>query len=189
MGKPENFIFGGWVQAVGTVLSALGNTPNIPVSLKIKKEFDLLGNTLQATGNAIQVEKLTLDDLNNIGNELQAIGNTTVVASFLLPVDQPTKEGLDTKGNLLQALGGAISFSENWKEKNTLNVLYNGIGNLLQVIGNSLQALSLQSKADATLINTIGHWIQTTGAVMTAIGGTMGDEIFSSQSDSPNSYS
>ncbi|CQR46508.1 hypothetical protein BN1058_00769 [Paraliobacillus sp. PM-2] len=188
MSKQENIVFGGWVQAIGTVLSALGNTPNIPIPSKIKEDFDLIGNVLQATGNAIQVETITLEDLNSIGNEIQAIGNTTVVASFLLPVDQTTKEGLDTKGNLLQALGGAVCFSENWKEKNSRDVLYNGIGNLLQVIGNSLQALSSQSKTNATLINTLGSWIQAIGAVMTAIGGTMGDEIFISPNDRSNNY-
>ncbi|MFB1051291.1 hypothetical protein [Paraliobacillus sp. JSM ZJ581] len=188
MDNQENIVFGGWVQAIGTVLSALGNTPNISISSEIKKDFDLIGNTLQATGNAIQVKEFTLEDLYSIGNEIQAIGNTTVVASFLLPADQMTKERLDTKGNLLQALGGTVSFSENLKEKNSLDVLYNGIGNVLQVIGNSLQALSSQSKTNATLINTLGSWIQAIGAVMTAIGGSMGNDIFVSPNDISNSY-
>ncbi|WP_058307677.1 DUF6944 family repetitive protein [Gracilibacillus massiliensis] len=169
----DNLLFGGWVVAIGTVISALANTPSFSITPSAKNDLKIIGNSLQATGNAIQVERLTSVQLENIANEIQAIGNTTVISSLILPFDKQIKNTLNTKGNLLQALGGGISFSEDWNKERTINVLYSGIGNLLQVIGNSMQALSTQSKKSEMEWNTIGNWIQATGALMTAIAVTI----------------
>ncbi|WP_079710877.1 DUF6944 family repetitive protein [Paraliobacillus ryukyuensis] len=171
MSKHEKVVLGNWIQATGTIISAVANTPDIPISANLKQDFKVIGNTLQATGNAIQVEKLTLRNLNNIANEIQAVGNTLEIASLMLPIR--SSDTLSSQGDLLQALGSVISFSEEWKKERTIEVLYLGIGNLLQAIGNSLQALATRSKSNATILNTIGNWIQATGAVMTAIGASI----------------
>lgn len=170
MNEQENTIFGEWILAIGTVISAIANTPSTNLPYQLTADFKIIGNALQATGNAIQVNQLSLVDLNHIANEIQAIGNTTVIASLLLPLNQIGKTNLNINGNLLQALGGGISFAEDLQEEPKLPLLYNQIGNLLQVIGNSLQAISTRHQSHATTLNAIGNWIQATGAIMTAIG-------------------
>ncbi|MGP4041217.1 DUF6944 family repetitive protein [Gracilibacillus sp. D59] len=173
MEKENNKLLGGWIQAVGTVLSALGNTPRIALSSDIKDDLKLIGNVMQATGNTLQVKGISLQDLNSLGNEIQAVGNITEVASLRLPVTDNVKSLLGIQGDLMQALGGGMNFAEEWQKEITVEVMYNGFGNLLQVIGNSLQALSTRSTTNATEINTIGNWIQVIGAIMTAIAGSV----------------
>ncbi|WP_208590913.1 DUF6944 family repetitive protein [Gracilibacillus suaedae] len=171
--KQQNSLLGAWEQALGTVLSAVGNTPSIALTSEVKENLDLIGNVMQATGNALQVEQFSLKDINSIANEIQAVGNVTEVASLHLPVSVKKKRLLNIQGNLLQALGGSIAFTEEWHKELTIEVIYSGVGNLLQAIGNSLQSIANQNTPKAEELNAIGNWIQATGAIMTAIAETI----------------
>lgn len=80
---------------------------------------------------------------------------------------------LNIKGNLTQAAGGSLSFADVLYEEPTEDTFYNIYGNLLQVIGNSMQGIGGIKGikgADGVLINAVGSWIQATGSVLTLIG-------------------
>lgn len=46
-------IFGSWIQAIGTVISAIGSTPSDENNKEFQFNLNLWGNVLQATGNAV----------------------------------------------------------------------------------------------------------------------------------------
>ena len=97
---------GAWMQAIGTIISAIGNTPTIVRTEDSSRNLDLWGNVLQGTGNALiadSVEEITLD---KIGNKIQTTGNMLIVFAFLGPVSEQVETELNIKGNMIQATGG-----------------------------------------------------------------------------------
>ncbi|WP_273832180.1 DUF6944 family repetitive protein [Guptibacillus sedimenti] len=168
-------VFGSWIQATGTVISAIGISSFFTIGSEILNSLNLIGNVLQATGNAILADTIRELSLDKIGNEIQAIGNSTVISGILLDLDVQTKIKLDIDGNLLQALGGATSLAQALESIPSAAVLYSIYGNSLQATGNSLQAYAgakgLRNE-DGENINIVGSWIQATGAVISAIGQT-----------------
>ncbi|MFL8936068.1 DUF6944 family repetitive protein [Rossellomorea oryzaecorticis] len=173
MGNEFKATFGAWVQAVGTVLSAIGNTPSKSLSDDTLTNLDIIGNEMQATGNALEADAIKNPfDLTKIGNQVQSIGNLTVLSGLVFDFNEVTKQELDIKGNLLQALGGSAAVADSLDEERTLDELLSIYGNALQVIGNSLQAISgileLNNEESGDL-NVIGSWIQAVGAVLSAL--------------------
>src|SRR5690625_1919476 len=158
------------MQAIGTIISAIGNTPTIVRTEDSSRNLDLWGNVLQGTGNALiadSVEEITLD---KIGNKIQTTGNMLIVFAFLRPVSEQVETELNIKGNMIQATGGSLSFVDALNEEMTVITLYDIYGNLLQIIGNSMQSIggrkSLKEN-DGETINTIGSWVQAIGSVLT----------------------
>lgn len=98
--------FGSWTQAIGTVISAVAGTPSNVLGEEFREKLDLIGNELQATGNAILADAEETWSLNKFGNVIQAIGNSTVILGLVIDFDEVTKQELIIKGNLIQALGG-----------------------------------------------------------------------------------
>ncbi|WP_226671412.1 DUF6944 family repetitive protein [Metabacillus litoralis] len=174
MANEKNAVLGSWIVATGTTLSAIGATPSRVLNESQLKSLDLWGNVLQATGNALTADSEENYTLDKVGNEIQAIGNTTIVASILLYFDKKTKIELNIKGNFLQALGGGVAFTEALGREPTLDELLIVNGNLLQAIGNSLQAISgireLRGE-EANKLNEVGSWIQAIGSILCALGG------------------
>jgi hypothetical protein len=171
----EKGVFGSWVEAIGTILAAIGSTPIKEINSSILNSFTLIGNVMQGTGNALVADTITPPSLNKIGNQLQAIGNSTVVTSILIDFDERVKRILNIDGNWLQAIGGSVSLSDALGGEVSASALYSIYGNFLQVVGNSLQAISgikELNNEDATNINVVGSWIQAVGAVISAIGQT-----------------
>ncbi len=167
-------LFGSWVQAAGTVLAAISSIPSLPLEQKIKTDFSLIGNLMQATGNALLADSETEITLNKIGNEIQAFGNSTVIAGILIPFNEETKTNLSKQGNLLQALGSAAALPDLLiKEKSFINMLFI-IETFLQSIGNSLQAVSenIEQTETKEAVDFAGSWIQATGAVIQALAQT-----------------
>lgn len=175
MENNQKAILGSWIQASGTVLSAIGSTPTNVISDDLLDDLNLWGNVLQATGNALiaDTEKdLTLD---KVGNIVQSIGNSTVITGMLIHFREDTKQLLDIQGNWLQALGGGVSFADAFGQEPSLEVLFSLYGNLLQTIGNSLQAISgvLELKnQNGQKLNVIGSWIQAIGSILSFISQT-----------------
>jgi hypothetical protein len=187
-------LFGAWIQAIGTVIAAVGSSPSLESDTKAS--LNLWGNALQGTGNALIADAEEGFSLGKLGNEVQAIGNTTVIAGILFPVKEETKQKLDINGNFLQAVGGGIALPDDLlDEPSTIRTL-NIAGNVFQIIGNSLQALGgieeLKSNrenkdkykgyresnesqelsySESFAIN--GSWIQAVGSVISAIAQTM----------------
>lgn len=187
-------LFGAWIQAIGTVTAAVGSTPSL--NDHTQQSLNLWGNVLQGAGNALIADAQEGFTLEKLGNEVQAIGNTTVVAGILLNISKENKLKLDINGNLLQAVGGGVALPEDLlDEPSTIRTL-NIAGNVLQIIGNSLQAFggaeelskmrdknedrykgyreSNESKeissSESLAIN--GSWIQAVGSVISAISQT-----------------
>jgi hypothetical protein len=173
MGNEFKATFGAWIQAVGTVLSAIGNTPSKSLSDDTLEQIDIMGNEMQAAGNALEADAINNPfDLTKIGNQVQSIGNLTVLSGLIIDFNEVTKQELDIKGNLLQALGGSAAVADSLDEERTLDELLSIYGNALQVIGNSLQAISgimELNNEDSGDLNVIGSWIQAVGAVLAAL--------------------
>ncbi|GGB60907.1 hypothetical protein F3157_22865 [Virgibacillus dakarensis] len=74
--------------------------------------------------------------------------------------------------NLIQAAGGSLSLTDALSGELTTESLYDVYGNLLQIIGNSMQAISGIKElkgADDEMINTVGGWIQAIGSILSVI--------------------
>jgi hypothetical protein len=173
MDNEQKELFGAWVQAFGTTLAAVGSSPTRIFSDNQLTSFNLWGNVLQGTGNALMADSEEAYTLNKIGNQIQALGNVTVVSGIVLDVDEVTAQNLDIKGNLMQALGGSAALSETIGEEPSSEFFYAFYGNILQIIGNSMQAIGgiieLQG-GDGEKINFAGSWIQAAGSIIQAIG-------------------
>lgn len=166
--------FGSWIEAIGTVFSALGSTPLRGIEQEFLNNLNLWGNVLQATGNALvaDAQEITLE---KIGSELQAIGNIIVIAAIVIEFNEDTKQVLHIKGNWLQALGGGAALAHELENSKTTNQAFSIIGNGLEIAGNSLQALGKiyeRKKRDGQLLEVNGSWIQAVGSVILAIGQT-----------------
>lgn len=168
---------GSIIQAIGTVISAYANTPNKYFSETFLDDLDLIGNALQATGNALIADGQDPFTLSRIGNEIQAAGNTTVIAGMIMPFEDRTKQVLNIKGNLLQSFGAGIELGDELDEEPSLNKAINVISNLLQAAGNALQALGGKYELDepngdheySQSLILAGSWIQAVGAVLSAL--------------------
>lgn len=177
-------IFGSWIQAIGTVISAIGSTPSIVNNKEIQFNLNLWGNTLQATGNSVLADVQETINFEKIGNEIQAIGNSTIIAAMIIRFSEETEQGLTTKGNLIQALGGGVALGDDLGQKVSPVETLSIIGNILQIIGNSLQAIggvfkleknndsNETNNSDGESLEVIGGWIQAVGAILSAIGQT-----------------
>jgi hypothetical protein len=180
-------LFGAVITAIGTILSAIASIPTQSTRITdLYKGLDIVGNTLQGTGNAIQADAQRNPSLEKLGNEIQAIGNSTVVAGLILDVEEVTEEKLVITGNLLQALGGGVALGEEFEDPSAPGQIYNIYGNLLQSTGNSLQAIGgsinlrekeeseSESESDSDspgdVIIFTGSWIQAIGSVISILG-------------------
>ncbi|MEI5907060.1 hypothetical protein WAK64_08320 [Bacillus spongiae] len=172
MNNEQQLVFGSWIQAIGTTVAAIGATPSKILSEEQLEGLSVIGNVGQAVGNALIADTIEEFDLTKAGNEIQSIGNLTVISGIVIDFDEDTKLNLDISGNLLQALGGSAAVSETFNEDPSVDVLLAIYGDLLQVIGNSLQAIAgiIESKdRDSGNINEIGSWIQAIGSILAAL--------------------
>ncbi|BCB05556.1 DUF6944 family repetitive protein [Bacillus sp. KH172YL63] len=172
MSNKQKATFGAWVAAIGTVLAAIGSTPIKRIPEDTLEAFSLIGNEMQGTGNALQADAIDGFSLTKAGNQIQAIGNSTVIAGLLIDFNVIVKQELNIKGNLMQALGGGAALGESFSKEHTTEELFSIYGNLLQIIGNSLQAISgileLNGK-DSGKLDVVGSWIQAIGAIISAL--------------------
>lgn len=164
-------ITGGWIEAIGTIVAAIGNTPSKVLSKSMLKDLRIIGNVLQASGSALVAdnEELLLDI---VGDQLQAIGNVTVVAGILASNEQLSQRLL-TQGNLLQILGTGVSI--NTQENLSFIQTIDNIGNIIQAIGNTIQVFANTSTEEGINLNALGVWIQAGGTVITALASDYDD--------------
>lgn len=121
MENEKKELFGAWVQATGTTLSAIGSTPLKVFTENELTSYNLWGNELQALGNALIADSEPYFTMEKIGNMIQSAGNLTVIAGILLPGMQ---QELDIKGNLMQALGGSAVLKDTLTEEQSVESLY-----------------------------------------------------------------
>lgn len=175
MGESTKQLAGSWIQAIGTVVAAIGSTPSLPIQENGRKGLGLVGNVLQATGNGLEADAQTTLTYGKLGNIIQATGNVTVSTGLAIDFPGDTGERLVISGDLIQALGAVTALG-------SANQSYMVIGNSLQAIGNSLQAVGgvriLKENAhtiwqpgdgNESLI-AIGSWTQALGTILLALG-------------------
>jgi hypothetical protein len=173
MEKEQKELSGAWVQAAGTTLAAIGSTPLKGFTESQLENLNLWGNELQALGNALIADSEPHFTMEKFGNILQSAGNITVMAGIILPVDDGTEQELDIKGNLMQALGGSAALKDILAEERSMDSLINLYGTLLQIIGNSMQAIAgiiEHRRQEGENINIAGSWIQAAGSIIQAAG-------------------
>jgi hypothetical protein len=174
MDNLQKQLAGSWTQAAGTVIAAIGSTPAIKISDDSRKDLGLIGNVLQATGNAVDADNQKQFTYGKLGNVIQAAGNITVSAGLTIRSDEEvTSEKLVISGDLIQALGAITALG-------SAGEIYMVLGNLLQAIGNALQALGTsrilkyglnkEEKEINEVAIGIGSWIQALGTILLAIG-------------------
>nr|WP_255256165.1 hypothetical protein [Bacillus mycoides] len=109
MDDPIKEIVGAWFVAVGTIIAAIGSTPLKRLNSELRKDLNIWGNVLQATGNGLEADGQGEISLELIGNEIQSIGNVTVLTGLIIEFEDETQKKLVIAGNWIQALGGVTS--------------------------------------------------------------------------------
>ncbi|MEK4299175.1 hypothetical protein MKY30_07145 [Oceanobacillus sp. FSL W8-0428] len=170
-------ILGNSLSTIGTIQAAIGSTPQFHLNQNQSYQWRLIGNVLQALGSALSADGQGGPSLERLGDNIQAIGNSTVITGLLLygTSDTETEQKIIISGNWIQALGSFTALTDEFFDNTEEGRAENIIGNLLQGIGNALQALSGVQVLYGNSINqgqlgVAGSWIQTAGSVITLIG-------------------
>lgn len=174
MSENQQAVVGAWMIAAGTIASAISASVDV-TKTRQDESLNLIGNTLQATGNGLVSQSLSESQFAKIGNLIQATGNSTIIYSILSDFDKEENLNLIIKGNLLQALGGGISFSETYSASSTWGNVYKLNGELLEVVGNSIQSVAAGRELkgmESSSLSASGSWIQAIGAIIVAISVT-----------------
>lgn len=172
MSLQSKALIGSWMQAIGTITSAMKNNPSTRKSKASAAHQDLWGNVLQGTGNALLADTEKNASLGEVGNKIQAIGNVIIVIGFLISDDEKRVSELSIKGNLIQAVGGSLSITEVLNKDPAINSIYDVYGNMLQIVGNVMQSMSGIKDLhgiDSDLLDIVGGWTQAVGSVFTLI--------------------
>lgn len=170
-------ITGSLLSTIGTIQAAIGSTPYFHLDKNFIYQFRLIGNVLQASGSALSADGQGSVSLEKIGDEIQAAGNSTVIAGLILygTFNTETEQRLIITGNWLQALGSFVGLADEFFDSTEDGRAENIVGNLLQGIGNSLQAVSgvqalKSSNSNQGKTGVAGSWIQAAGSVISLIG-------------------
>ena len=77
-----------WVEVIGTIISALGNTPALTfIGTQLASDLNLVGDTIQLGGTIIQIEDEKNLTYNKIGNIIQVTGNSEEIAGYAIPLN------------------------------------------------------------------------------------------------------
>ncbi len=150
-------VIGAWVNAIGTISSAISSTPMRGLKGENRKRWedisfhlDFGGNSFQAIGNIIEAFLGEPSVLEDAGEIIQASGNVTVLFSLLEAEAEEEKVEeekdadraikLNMTGNAQQAFGGLLAALEEFSDEEF--DVSGFMGNFLQAIGNTLQVLA-----------------------------------------------
>lgn len=169
----ESTLFALTIEAIGTILSAIGNTPIPFLSQSLLYDIDNIGDILQVTGTGIQIDDERVLSLNKIGNIVIASGNLEeIAANFLFARGSALQQLLLQQGNAVQVVGTGLALVYSYEQTPNLANLYGLYANLLQIVGLSLQVLAgtlPSNSTESTVTNTIGNWIQAGGANLAVV--------------------
>ncbi|WP_091024009.1 hypothetical protein [Bacillus sp. UNCCL81] len=170
-------VIGAWVNAIGTISSAISSTPMRGLKEENRKRWedisfhlDFGGNSFQAIGNLIEAFLGEPSVIEDAGEIIQASGNVTVLFSLLAAEAEEEKVEeekdadraikLNITGNAQQAFGGLIAALE---EVSSEDFDVSGfMGNFLQAIGNTLQVLGGLVELE---IEDLKDYLEETGQV------------------------
>ena len=156
---------GAAINAVGTVLSAIATTPSKSIPDAIQDDIEFIGSILEALGTAIGSNE-DATALVKTGELIDVIGSLEVAASAQTDNKQ-LQRLLYKKGNLLQALGEAATLP--YGRQLAKSEVIATVGSVLEIIGNSIQALADDKTELGIIWNAIGGWVQAVGAVITVV--------------------
>ncbi|MFS0780593.1 DUF6944 family repetitive protein [Bacillus sp. 1P06AnD] len=184
----DSTTFALWIEAIGTILSAIGNTPSNIFSQSFLYNLDNIGDILQVTGTGIQIDDERVLSLNKLGNYIIAAGNLEeIAADFLLERESGLQQLLLNQGNAIQAAGTGLAVIYSFGQTPTLSNIYGLYANVLQLVGLALQVLAGGFPSDnetGTVINTIGNWVQASGAVLAVVSQELENADSSNESES-----
>jgi hypothetical protein len=196
MGSESKAIVGSVIVSIGTIVAAVGSTPSNYLNSSVRDDLTLIGNVLQAEGNAIDAEaKGTV--LRAVGKEITASGNLTVITGLVFDIGKEASYKLFIAGNLLQALGLGVNTGETIDTTPFPGQSETIVGGITQIIGNTLQAIGwsealFEIREDVNMQKEVGYyedyikksnepseseslvatgsWIQAIGSVISVIG-------------------
>ncbi|MDE5415181.1 DUF6944 family repetitive protein [Alkalihalobacterium chitinilyticum] len=161
-------VTGSWLDAIGQILSAIGYTLQLQEERDANIRKVVIGEGVQAVGNALQavVEE---DPIARTGDWIEAGGAATTSIAVALQLEEENLEyqRLEVVGDSLQSLGPAISASVEDNNELFVALYLQSIGAAIEAIGGlkeirGLGRLGLQFSA-------IGNWIQVLGTTLQAV--------------------
>ncbi|WP_129691254.1 DUF6944 family repetitive protein [Gottfriedia acidiceleris] len=196
MGSESKAIVGSVIVSIGTIVAAVGSTPSHYLNSSVRDDLTLIGNVLQAEGNAIDAEAKG-SVLRAVGKEITASGNLTVITGLVFDIGKEASYKLFIAGNLLQALGLGVNTGETIDTTPFPGQSETIVGGITQIIGNTLQAIGwsealFEIREDVNKQKEVGYyedyikksnvpseseslvatgsWIQAIGSVISVIG-------------------
>ncbi|MDG5788606.1 hypothetical protein QA612_14060 [Evansella sp. AB-P1] len=171
-------LIGNWVEHVGTVIAAIGETKQLvgDNDNDIGLGLGVLGNSIQGLGNIIQASSETVSVEVEFGNWIQAAGTiSNAIAEYQMLQDSITdilEAGkIEVVGDIFQSLGSLISANGRLEEHRGLVD-----GNIVQSIGAALEGIGvvystiLGEERRGQTLEVIGGWLQAIGTGYQSIG-------------------
>lgn len=174
MEDQERLLIGGWLDAVGTIISAIAEVRTLVGLNDVNNRLVAIGEGLQAVGTLLVGTVTEEDPLNFAGNWIDGAGAaTSSIGAYMQDFNQENeKDGLliETLGDALQSMGASLSAVADHLAGEEQYAL----GNAIQALGAGLEAIggaiALNNKEEeARPIITIGAIIQAIGSNLNAI--------------------
>lgn len=170
--ETEITTMGLWVEAFGTFLSAIGNTPITDANQNVLFDLDSIGDVLQVSGTAIQLDDEKNYTLNKYGNMVIAGGTLEeIYGNFRPDRGSPIQEQIYSQSTAIQAVGTALALADSIEQNKSLIGLCTVYANIIQLIGLGIESISgtFENEERENLVNSVGHWIQFSGATLAAM--------------------
>lgn len=177
----DKLVTGAWLDAIGTIMSAVAEVRTLAGLNEINKKLVAIGEGLQAVG-AILIGTVTEEDpLNFLGNWIDGAGAAaSSLGAYLQYADAANGDDnirLEIVGDLFQSLGSAFSASADYLSEKVDNIF--AIGNGLQALGAGLEAIGGVYELNEREVD--GQPITTIGAILQAVGSNLNALVLTSQ--------
>jgi hypothetical protein len=167
-------VTGAWLEAIGTIISALAETRELVGITEFNNRIVAVGEGLQAVGSMLIGTVETDDPLNFAGNWIDGAGAAgSSMASYLKYLEPENREAnirLEILGDSFQSMGASISaLADHLAGEEVL-----ALGNAAQGLGAGLEAIGANyrlkdRREEGQSLITIGAIIQAFGANLNAI--------------------
>ncbi|MDT8861406.1 hypothetical protein N0O92_14385 [Alkalihalobacillus sp. MEB130] len=174
MNDNHKLLTGAWLDAIGTIISAIAEVRALAGLNTINNRLVTVGEGLQAVGTLLVGTVTTDDPLNFAGNWIDGAGAaTSSIAAYLQDVDDENEidyTQIEILGDALQSMGASISATAD----HLMGEQEYALGNSLQGLGAGLEAIGgvyklNQREENGQLLTTIGAIIQALGSNYNAL--------------------
>ncbi|MFA1819254.1 hypothetical protein ACDX78_03440 [Virgibacillus oceani] len=162
---------GSWLDALGTIISALAEVRALSGLNDINNQLISIGEALQALGSAIIGTVSSTESLGFAGNWINGAGAAaSSLAAYLQDIENGEEnEQLEILGDTMQSLGSSISAVSDYQQGEEEMA----IGNALQGLGAGLESIGgimvLRGEGAGQIISTIGAISQMIGSNYNAL--------------------